>query len=69
MTRIDTLSPSLFAGLIGYAASDSGVGFWIGAVGSWFMLTALVVIAAGLADGASSRSRHGAAMPEFEFAE
>lgn len=50
MPKIDTLSPSLISGVIGYVATGNAMGFWIGSVGLWFGLTALFVISAALAN-------------------
>lgn len=68
MSKIDTLSPALFAGLLGYAATGAGVGFWVGAVVVWFGLTMLVVIAAGLARN-ERNAREREARTTIEFAE
>ena len=67
MYKIDTLSPSFFAGLIGYAVTGSGAGFWIGAAGAWLALTALILIAAAAAH--DNRKSEAPRQPEFEFAE
>ena len=56
MPKIDILFPSLVSGLLGYAATGSAMGFWIGSVGLWFALTALFVIAAAMASKATEGS-------------
>lgn len=45
MRKFDTLSPSFFAGFIGYVLTGTGWGFVLAAALVWFGLTALLVIA------------------------
>jgi hypothetical protein len=69
MDRIDTLSPSFFGGLLGYALTETGTGFWIGAAATWFALTALVILAAALSSEARARDRVSRKIIATEFAE
>jgi hypothetical protein len=56
MQKIDTLSPSFFFGLIGYAVEGSGRGFWIGSVVVWLALVGVIVLAAALAKSANGET-------------
>lgn len=49
MPKLDILSPAFFSGLIGYAATGTGAGFWIGAVGVWLTLFGLVLVSVAVA--------------------
>jgi hypothetical protein len=43
--RFDLLSPSFFAGLVGYAIWNTGEAFLIGAAATWISLFALLLVA------------------------
>lgn len=66
MQKIDTLSPSFFFGLVGYAVEGTGRGFWIGAVVVWLALVCAILFAAALAkptDG--NQAKQIAPLPHF----
>jgi hypothetical protein len=67
MQKIDTMSPTFFAGFIGYALSGTGMGFAIAAALSWFLITFLFVIAVAVGRNPASEAAKPD-VPDIEFA-